>query len=88
MQAIAAETDSGAVTVWLANLTGNDVTCRIDTDISGYALLDETSFAAAENPDAMGELKRPKDGRKVVLGSYAIARLTLSGPPDPRKTHA
>ena len=79
MQAIAAETDNGAVTVWLTNLTGNEVACQLDADISGCALLDETSFtAAAGDPGAMDNLKRPKDGRKIVLRPYAIARLTLS----------
>jgi hypothetical protein len=79
VQAIAAETDNGAVTVWLANLTGNEVACQLDADISSCALLDETSFtAAAGDPGAMDDLKRPKDGRKIVLRPYAIARLTLS----------
>jgi hypothetical protein len=79
VQAIAAETDDSVVTVWLANLTGNEVSCRIDAEISGCAVLDEASFAAAaKNPNAMGELRQPKDGRKVVLGPYAITRLTLS----------
>jgi hypothetical protein len=79
VQAIAVETNSGAVTVWFANLTGNEVTCRIDAEISGCAILDEAGFvAAAQNPDAMEELRRPKDDRRIVLGPYAIARLTLS----------
>jgi len=79
VQAIAAETDDGVVTVWLANLTGNEVSCRIDAEISGCAVLDEASFAAAaKNPNAMDQLKRPKGDRNVVLGPYAITRLTLS----------
>jgi hypothetical protein len=79
VQAIAAETDNGAVTVWLANLTGNEVTCRLDADITGCAVLDETNFVtAAGNPDIMSDLKRPKDDRKIVLGPYAVARLALS----------
>jgi hypothetical protein len=79
VQAIAAETDNGSVTVWLANLTGNEVTCRLDADISGCAELDETNFVtAAGNPDIMSDLKRPKDDRKIVLGPYAVARLAIS----------
>jgi hypothetical protein len=79
MQAIAAETGEGAVTVWLANLTGNEIACGLDADIAGCAMLDETSFVtAAGDPDVMDDLKRPQDDRKVVLGPYAIARLTLA----------
>jgi hypothetical protein len=79
VQAIAAETDNGAVTVWLANLTGNEVAFRLDANITGCAVLDETNFVtAAGNPDIMSDLKRPKDDRKIVLGPYAVARLAIS----------
>jgi hypothetical protein len=79
VQAIAAETGNGAVTVWLANLTGHEAACRLDADIAGCAVLDETSFvAAARNPGTMDDLKRPKDDRKIVLGPYAVARLAIS----------
>lgn len=79
IQAIVAGTESGAATVWLANLTGNETACWLDADIADYTVLDETTFvAAAGNPNAMDDLKRHVGGRKIGLGPYAIARLTVA----------
>lgn len=78
VQAVAAERD-GVRTVWLANLTGAEVACRLDADIGDSAVLDEASFVtAAADPDAMAKLARPHGGRTIALGPYAVARLTLA----------
>jgi hypothetical protein len=78
MQAVAVERD-GRTIVWLANLTGANIACRLDATIRDSAVLDERSFvAAAGSPNAMDDLARPHGGRRIVLGPYAVTRLTLA----------
>ncbi len=75
VQAIAVEREGG-VEVWLANLGGEEAACHLDNPFGSVAILDEDSFiAAAANPDAIADLARPHDGRRIVLGPYAVARL-------------
>jgi hypothetical protein len=77
LQAIAVQRENG-VEIWLANLTGTEISCNLDKDVRNLAILDEGSFvAAAADPNAMTALGRSHSGKRIVLAPYAVARVQI-----------
>jgi hypothetical protein len=78
VQAVAAETSSGHE-IWLANLTGEPTSVALTLPIGQGQIfvLDADAFtAAAVDVDAAEHLSQPYEGGAVVLGPYAVARIT------------
>jgi hypothetical protein len=78
VQAVAAETSSGHE-IWLANLTGEPTSVALTLPIAQGQIfvLDGDSFtAAAVDVDTAEHLSQPYEGSAVVLGPYAVARIT------------
>ncbi|WP_182087314.1 hypothetical protein [Aureimonas sp. ME7] len=71
----AARTANSETVAWLANLTPNTRTVRLDAAVSGsVTLLDEASFDAA----SQGALPEPETmGAELTLPPFAVARLLL-----------
>lgn len=78
VQAIAAETESGDVELWLANLTLETVTVSLEKEPSGMAKLDENNFVeAAQTPNLLDELK-PQSPQNLTLAPYAVTRIKFA----------
>ena len=78
VQALAFETESGGLEVWLANLRGEERSIRLDGLGGGsmqVAVLDEERFVAgAEDPDVLDGVERSASGDRLELPPYAVAR--------------
>ena len=78
VQAIAFETGSGGLELWLANLMGEARRIRLDGIGEGsarVAILDEERFVAgAGDPDLLDGVERSAGGDRLELRPYAVAR--------------
>ena len=81
VQALAFETETGGLELWLANLMGEERRIRLDGLGGGdmrLAVLDEESFVAgAGDPDVLDGAERSTPGDRIELRPYAVARCRM-----------
>lgn len=78
VQAVAVETEQGTE-LWLANLTAEEQTCRVDSALSAAAVLDSETFVeATKDADLLWSSERASGDGACILKPYAVARLRLS----------
>ena len=81
VQALAFETETGGLELWLANLMGEERHIRLDGMGGGdmrLAVLDEESFvASAADPDVLDGVERSTPGGRIELRPYAVARCRM-----------
>ena len=81
VQALAFETETGGLELWLANLMGEARRIRLDGSGEAsmrVAVLDEESFVAgAADPDVLDAVERSASGDRLELRPYAVARCRM-----------
>ena len=81
VQALAFETETGELELWLANLMGEERRVRLDglgADTMRVAILDEESFlACAADPDALDSVEQDGSAERIELRPYSVARCRI-----------